>query len=210
MASKRCGHVIIDYPFWPADYQLPRWTRISESCKVGLWKHRKLRWDKDKNLIQDIPQEATCSFGSLKKEPYEKLNFKNPLKGANSHDRQDLDQFVFQWAKRWPLTEKRITMHSQLIRRVKEYSPIYFFRWKWDYAILIMEGSWPYLEFGWQLIVSERACGNWNRNWSIHIWEKKHIHQWLPSFSGSGSKKAMMMCWGLLRRIEFKINFKCW
>jgi len=85
-------------------------------------------------------------------------------------------------------------MHSQLIPPCgREYSPIYFFRWKLRFHFLIRKGSWPILEFRLTMIVfGEACCGNWkNRKlWVSLLWEEKTPNE-LPSFSGLGAKAMM-------------------
>jgi len=145
MARRDVVTVIIDYPLAP-DYQLP--SMELASVKAVKWVYENIEnygGDKDKIFISGHSAGGhLAALAAIKKEPYEKLNFKNPLKGAILNDPAGLDQYWFlNERKDAPDGKENYNAFTADPAVWKEYSPIYFLDGN-EIPILIMEGELTY------------------------------------------------------------------
>jgi acetyl esterase/lipase len=145
MARRDVVTVIIDYPLAP-EYQLPAMELAS--VKAVKWVYENIEnYGGDKENIFISGHSAgghLAALAAIKKEPYEKLNFKNPLKGAILNDPAGLDQYWFlNERKDAPDGKENYDAFTADPAVWKEYSPIYFLDGN-EIPILIMQGERTY------------------------------------------------------------------
>ncbi|MDG1277349.1 MAG: alpha/beta hydrolase [Algoriphagus sp.] len=145
MARRDVITVIIDYPLAPA-YQLPPMELAS--VRAVKWVYENIEnygGDKDKIFISGHSAGGhLAALAAIKKEPYEKLGFANPLKGAILNDPAGLDWYWFlNERKGEPDGKDNYDAFTDDPAVWKEYSPIYFIDGK-EIPILIMEGEETY------------------------------------------------------------------
>lgn len=137
--------VIIDYPLAP-DYQLPAMELAS--VKAVKWVYENIEnfgGDKDNIFISGHSAGGhLAALAAIKKEPYEKLGFTNPLKGVILNDPAGLDWYWFlNERKGEPDGEDNYDAFTDDPTVWKEYSPIYFIDGN-EIPMLIMEGEQTY------------------------------------------------------------------
>jgi dipeptidyl aminopeptidase/acylaminoacyl peptidase len=145
MARRDVVTVIIDYPLAP-DYQLPAMELAS--VKAVKWVYENIEnygGDRDKIFISGHSAGGhLAALAAIKKEPYEKLGFANPLKGAILNDPAGLDWYWFlNERKDEPDGKENYNAFTDDPAVWREYSPIYFIDGK-EIPILILEGEETY------------------------------------------------------------------
>ncbi|WP_075352191.1 alpha/beta hydrolase [Algoriphagus marinus] len=145
LARRDVVTVIIDYPLAP-DYQLP--TMELASVKAVKWVYENIEnygGDKDNIFISGHSAGGhLAALAAIKKEPYEKLGFTNPLKGAILNDPAGLDWYWFlNERKGEPDGKDNYDAFTDDPAVWKEYSPIYFMDGN-EIPMLIMEGEQTY------------------------------------------------------------------
>jgi pimeloyl-ACP methyl ester carboxylesterase len=137
--------VIIDYPLAP-DYQLPAMELAS--VKAVKWVYENIEnygGDKDNIFISGHSAGGhLAALAAIKKDPYEKLGFANPLKGAILNDPAGLDWYWFlNERKGEPDGKDNYDAFTDDPAIWKEYSPIYFIDGS-EIPMIIMEGEETY------------------------------------------------------------------
>ena len=145
LARRDVVTVIIDYPLAP-DYQLP--SMELASVKAVKWVYENIEnYGGDRENIFISGHSAgghLAALAAIKKEPYQKLGFTNPLKGAILNDPAGLDWYWFlNERKNEPDGKENYDAFTADPSVWKEYSPIYFLDDN-EIPILIMEGEQTY------------------------------------------------------------------
>lgn len=177
MARRDVVTVIIDYPLAP-EYQLP--SMELASVKAVKWVYENIEnYGGDKENIFISGHSAgghLAALAAIKKEPYEKLNFKNPLKGAILNDPAGLDQYWFLNARKdAPGGKENYDAFTADPAVWKEFSPIYFLDGN-EIPILIMQGerTYPGIRLTVERFRKTAAEKGTDLTYSYHV-KKKHI-----------------------------------
>jgi acetyl esterase/lipase len=145
MARRDVVTVILDYPLAP-DFQIQ--SMELAVVKAVKWVYENIEnygGDKDNIFISGHSAGGhLAALAAIKNEPYEKLNFKNPLKGAILNDPAGLDWYWFlNQRKDAPDGKENYNAFTDDPAVWKEYSPIYYLDGN-EIPILIMEGEQTY------------------------------------------------------------------
>jgi acetyl esterase/lipase len=145
MARRDVVTVIIDYPLASA-YQVPSMEKAA--VRAVKWVYENIEnYGGDKKSIFISGHSAgghLAALAAIKKEPYEKLGFANPLKGAILNDPAGLDWYWFLTKQKdEPDGKENYNAFTDDPAVWKAYSPIYFLDGN-EIPILIIEGERTY------------------------------------------------------------------